>query len=119
MTIPSEHMEQVRFVSWFRKTYPSHWIFAIPNGGNRNRVTAAQMKAEGVMRGVPDLFIPSMRLWVEMKRQKGGTLSPEQKQWRDYVTSHGYLWIRGNGFDDAKRQVIEITHPTTYATDSW
>ena len=108
MTIPSEHMEQVRFVSWFRKTYPEHWIFAVPNGGNRNRVTAAQMKAEGVMRGVPDLFVPSMGLWIEMKRQKGGALSPDQKAWRDYLQQHNYRWILGKGFEDAKSQVINL-----------
>lgn len=107
-TYPSEHLEQVRFVAWFRKTYPSHWIFAIPNGGDRHRITAAKLKAEGVMRGVPDLFVPSMRLWIEMKRQKGGTLSIEQKEWRDYLQSQGYLWIVGKGFEDAKLQVINI-----------
>ena len=107
---PSEHLEQVRFVAWFRKTYPQHWVFAIPNGGDRNRITAAKLKAEGVSRGVPDLFVPSMRLWVEMKRQKGGSLSADQKEWRDYLKEQGYLWIRGNGFEDAKQQVIELTN---------
>ena len=106
---PSEHMEQVRFVSWFRKTYPQHWIFAIPNGGDRNRITAAKLKAEGVMRGVPDLFIPSMRLWVEMKRQQGGALSADQKAWRDYLIADGYQWVLGKGFEDAKQQVEALT----------
>lgn len=105
---PSEHLEQVRFVAWFRKTYPQHWIFAIPNGGDRHRITAAKLKAEGVSRGVPDLFIPSMRLWIEMKRQKGGSLSSEQKAWRDYLLDQGYSWVLGQGFEDAKRQVMEI-----------
>lgn len=105
---PSEHIEQVRFVAWFRKTYPQHWIFAIPNGGDRHRVTAAKLKAEGVARGVPDLYIPSLKLWVEMKRQKGGSLSEHQKEWRDYLLGIGDRWIMCKGFEDAKRQIIEM-----------
>lgn len=105
---PSEHLEQVRFVAWFRKNYPQHWIFAIPNGGDRNKITAVKLKAEGVSSGVPDLFIPSMLLWVEMKRQKGGALSKEQKEWRDYLLSIGHKWIVAKGFEDAKAQTIAI-----------
>ena len=111
---PSEHLEQVRFVAWFRKTYPQHWIFAIPNGGDRNRITAAKLKAEGVSPGVPDMFVPSAPLWIEMKRQKGGALSAAQKDWRDYLLAIGYKWIVAKGFEDAKRQVIEMLgEPTT------
>jgi hypothetical protein len=40
---------------------------------------AKRLKAEGVVRGIPDLFIPQWNLWVEMKRKTGGRLSPEQK----------------------------------------
>lgn len=105
---PSEHLEQVRFVAWFRKTYPQHRIFAIPNGGDRNRITAAKLKSEGVYPGVPDLMVPEALLWVEMKRQKGGSLSAEQKDWRDYLLGIGHKWILAKGFEDAKRQVVEI-----------
>ncbi|AIM40747.1 putative VRR-nuclease [Idiomarinaceae phage 1N2-2] len=105
---PSEHLEQVRFVAWMRKTHPNHWVFAIPNGGDRHRVTAAKLKAEGVSPGVPDLYIPSLKLWVEMKRQKGGSLSAHQKEWRDYLLSIGDNWVLGNGFDDAVKKVSDI-----------
>lgn len=105
MAYPSEHLEQVRFVSWFRKNYPNAWIFAIPNGGKRGKATAAALKAEGVTAGVPDLFIPDWRLWIEMKREQGGRLSPEQKKWKTYLESCGYDWIQGNGFEDAKAKV--------------
>jgi len=55
----SEHVEQREFVSWFRKNYKWIRIIAIPNGGQRNIATAARFKAEGVMRGVPDLYVPA------------------------------------------------------------
>ena len=63
-TIPSEHLEQCRFISRFRKKFPGVRIIAIPNGGWRDIKTAARLKAEGVTKGVPDLFIPEWRFWV-------------------------------------------------------
>jgi len=106
--IPSEHMEQVRLVSWFRKTYPSHRIFAIANGGFRTKTTAMNLSAEGVTKGIPDLMIPSLWLFVEMKRTKGSTTSPEQKDWISYLNSVGYTAIICKGFEAAKIEIIKI-----------
>jgi len=50
-TIPSEHLEQVRFVSWFRRNYPDVRIFAVPNGGARSASTVAALKAECQSKG--------------------------------------------------------------------
>lgn len=87
---PSEHIEQVHVVAWFRRTFPGVELWAIPNGGERRKAEAARLKAEGVTAGVPDLFIPAWRLWVEMKRQKGGKVSKEQKEKAEYLKSVGY-----------------------------
>jgi hypothetical protein len=107
LTAPSEHLEQVRLVSWFRKTYPSVRIFAIPNGGGRSMAQGAALRAEGVSAGVPDLFVPEWCLWVEMKRSTGGTVSPAQKDWIAYLEGIGHRVIVGRGFEDAKEQVIK------------
>ena len=106
--IPSEHVEQREFVSWFRKRYRPMRIFAIPNGGKRGKREAYKLVVEGVSSGVPDLFVPEAMLWIEMKRQKDGSLSAEQKDWRNYLLGIGHKWIVAKGFEDAKRQVIEI-----------
>lgn len=103
--IPTEHEEQREVVKWFRQSWPSVRIFAIPNGGARNIVTAAKLKAEGVSSGVPDLFVPEWRLWVEMKRIKGGTVSSEQKDWIAYLESVNYWCIVAKGAEDAKAQI--------------
>ena len=103
----SEHLEQVRLVSWFRKTYPDTRIFAIPNGGIRSASAGANLKAEGVSAGVPDLFVPAWRLWVEMKRESGGVVSPTQRDWISYLESIEHQVIVGRGFEDAKEQVIK------------
>jgi len=84
---PSEHIEQVRFVAYFRKTFPGVLIYAIPNGSSRGSnkraamIRGAQLKAEGVTRGVPDLHVPEWGLWIEFKRVKEAKprLSKEQK----------------------------------------
>lgn len=110
--IPSEHLEQVRLVSWFRRNYPDVRIFAIPNGGARSGPQGAKLKAEGVVPGVPDLFVPEWLLWVEVKRQKGGTVSPDQKIWIAYLERIGHRCIVGRGFEDAKRQIEALETKT-------
>ena len=101
----TEHEEQREFVMWMRQPYPDARIFAIPNGGQRSRTTGAKLKAEGVSAGVPDLYIPAWRCWIEMKREKGGQLSPAQKDWIAYLGSIGDMVIVGNGFEDARKKI--------------
>ena len=111
LTAPSEHLEQVRLVSWFRKTYPSARIFAIPNGGGRSMAQGASLKAEGVTAGVPDLYIPEWCLWVEMKRTTGGVVSPVQRDWIAYLQGIGHQVIVGHGFEDARAKIEAIKKP--------
>lgn len=104
--VPSEHFEQAELVKWFRQKYRPIRIFAIPNGGWRSRATAARLKAEGVSPGVPDLFVPYYRLWIEMKRIKGGRLSPDQRNWQKYLVEEcGHTWMVCHGAEDAKAQI--------------
>jgi len=107
-TSHSEHSEQVGFVNWFRAKYPHTLIFAIPNGEKRSISVATRLKAEGVTRGIPDLYIPSCNLWVEMKRATGGRLSPDQKKMIEYLKSVGHTVIIGKGASDASKQVLEF-----------
>lgn len=110
-SMESEHLEQVRLVSWFRRTFPDVRIFAVPNGGARSGLQGVKLKAEGVSAGVPDLFVPEWLLWVEMKRAKGGTVSPEQKDWIAYLESIGHKVIIGRGFEDARQQIEQMKKP--------
>ena len=108
LSAPSEHEEQRLVVEWFRRTYLDVRIFAIPNGGARNIATAGRLKAEGVSPGVPDLFVPAWRLWIEMKRATGGRVSKEQKDWIEYLIAEGYHALVCHGFDDARRQIVDF-----------
>jgi len=104
----TEHIEQRELVRWFRMQFPTVRIFAIPNGGQRSRTTGARLKAEGVSAGVPDLFVPEWRLWIEMKRADRGALSPKQKDWFSYLQSIGYTTMLGRGFEDARKQIVDL-----------
>lgn len=72
----SEHDHQVALLSWARNRvdiFPQlAYLYAIPNGGQRSKATAAKLKAEGVKSGIPDLHLPYARhgfhsLYIEMK----------------------------------------------------
>ena len=82
----TEHHLQVECVQWFRLAHKHDGIiYAIPNGGLRDGTTAAKMKMEGALSGVPDLHIPVPRhgyasLYIEMKNGKAGRLSENQKE---------------------------------------
>jgi len=88
----SEHSEQCSVIDYCKiRRYP---VFAIPNGGSRNKAEAAKLKAEGVSAGVPDLFIPIPKqgyhgLFIEMKVGKNRT-SLEQDEWLALLRKNGY-----------------------------
>ena len=105
---PTEHEEQVTLFTWFRMRYAGMLMYAIPNGGARSSITGARLRDEGVLAGVPDIFLPCPSggkhgLYIEMKRQKGGRVSAPQKavmqalrmQGYEVAVCHGWLEARG------------------------
>jgi len=105
--MPTESAEQIAFLQWWHAQFPRVRIFHVPNGGHRAISVAKKMKAEGVRPGVPDLCVPEWRLWVEMKRRKGGRLSDDQKDWIAYLEGIGDTVLVGHGAEDAIRKVLE------------
>jgi len=55
---------------------------------------------------VPDLYIPAWHTWIEMKRVKGGSVSPEQKDWHIYLQGIGDFVIVGKSCEDAQSQIL-------------
>ncbi len=108
-TSPQEETEQIAVVQYCR--YAGIPIYAVPNGGSRNRLEAIHLKAQGVSPGVPDLVIPLAcsgfyGLYIEMKREKGSKTSQAQKDWIATLTKNGYCARICKGFDEA-RQLID------------
>ena len=111
----TEHDEQVKVFAWAKLQSGKHpqlsMMFAIPNGGQRNIVTATKLKAEGVKSGVPDIFlaVPSDTahgLFIEMKSAKGKA-SDNQKQWLSALSSNGYICAICYSFSDAQQIIME------------
>lgn len=72
-------------------------LFAVPNGGHRNKATAGRMKAEGVRAGVPDIFlaVPSVSkgfhgAFIELK-VKHNQPTPQQSSWMALLAAQGYF----------------------------
>lgn len=116
--LPSEHAEQVTLINWYRRTFNNSLLVAIPNGGRRSIKTAVELKREGVSKGFPDLFLPVPAggyhgLFIEMKRQKGGAVSKEQKAWLEYLNEAGYKAVVCRGFELAKEAIECYLKPTS------
>ena len=112
---PLESQEQQALMSWARWMeckYPElRLLVHVPNGGLRNATEAARFKTEGVRRGFPDLMLPVARhgyhaLAIELKRQHGGTVSPEQKAWLDALTEQGWRAVVCKGWLAARDEIL-------------
>jgi len=112
----SESLEQqflFRWAAFACGKYPElDLMFHIPNGGLRNKAVAGMLKAEGVKSGIPDICLPVARgkyhgLYIELKKEKGGTVSANQKIWLSQLIHQGYHAIVCKGWEDAKASILE------------
>ena len=76
-------------------------MYANINGVRTSFKQIRKVKAEGMVSGIPDLEIPAWNLFIEMKRVKDGTVSPEQKQVIQYLQNNGKFVFVCKGCDDA------------------
>lgn len=105
-----EHRIQCACVRLFRYKHPDlqRNLFAVPNGGRRDKVTGAKMKAEGVVPGVSDLIllVPNNYfhgLCIEMKDEKG-IQRETQREWQKAVEAEGYKYVLCRSLDDFERE---------------
>lgn len=131
----SEHGHQSAVIVWASEQQrlagfePLEWLHAIPNGGDRDRITAGRMKAEGVKSGVLDLFLPHARggyhgLYIEMKKpakrltngkqSPQGVLSDNQKSFIKFVSKEGYAAVTCWTWEQARDVILTYFRwPTT------
>ena len=118
-TIPiksEEAREQARLVAALRRQWnlmPDEIrpiVFAIPNGGQRDAREGANLKAQGVLAGVPDLCIAlaaGRTLWIEMKATKG-KLSTVQVDIHSEMKAKRHEVITAYSAEDALAQLRVI-----------
>lgn len=109
--IATESQEQSSLFQWARLMERQRpvlrLLYHIPNGGLRNKAVAVRLAAEGVKRGVPDICLPVARkcyhgLYIELKRRKGGVISPEQSEWIAALNAQGFKAVVCRGWDEAR-----------------
>ena len=100
---------QIRFVKWFRVTYPdfAYLMFHPHNEGNAfTRQQQIIANREGVTKGVSDLvfLIPTQDyhfLTIELKNGTKGSQSKEQKMFQRYVEAIGGKYFVARTFEGA------------------
>lgn len=112
----SEDAHQAALFCWCNLNlhlYPQlKWLFAIPNGGYRDKITAGKLKATGVKSGVPDICLPcptwthKIGLFIELKVGKNKT-SENQNEWIEYLKNAGYDVYVCYGWEDARDRIVE------------
>ena len=103
--------EFFRLVPLFFPKLPDRLLFAVPNGGSRHKIEAANMKKQGVKRGVADVILQIPKkgfasLCLEFKTSKGRQ-SKEQEEYQRQVEMAGskYVVVRSveQGINELKK----------------
>lgn len=108
----SEDQIQAEIFKYYHNNYTIKGLglmFAIPNGGSRNRIEAMKLKATGVFPGVSDLVVimPNRNIiFVELKNAINGQ-SPKQKDFQKLVTKLGYDYCVIRSLEEFKTIVNE------------
>lgn len=123
----TEHAHQVALFMWASQNlerYPElKWMYAIPNGGERNIAVAGRLKAEGVKTGVSDVCLPVARdgrhgLYIEMKKPKGltpaGVESDKQKEFGDFLNLQGYSYFCCHHWETARNAIEFYLNPKEF-----
>ena len=108
----SEANQQEIVVKYLRLAYPTALYCASAGGMRTSYLQAIKMKRTGYVKGFPDLFIyePNQDykgLAIEMKKEKGGIASPEQKWWQEQLRNRGYASYICKGNEEAIKVIDE------------
>jgi hypothetical protein len=108
----SEANQQEIVIKYLRLAYPNLLYCASAGGMRTSYLQAVKMKRTGYVKGFPDLFIYEPRggffgLAIEMKKEKGGVASPEQKRWQEQLRNRGYASYICKGNEEAIKVIDE------------
>lgn len=110
-----EAIDQERVIKWARdneNNYPFLWMLhSSLNGLKRTKNAQGKAKAQGMLSGVPDLFLPVPQssyhgLYIEMKSEKG-RVSVSQSRFLSVTNELGYQSIVCYSSEDAIEKIKE------------
>lgn len=111
-----ESTEQKFIFDWAKLNYNKYpcleWcLFAIPNGGSRNKLEAVNLKRQGVKAGVSDMTLQVARggfhgLWIELKTRRNKA-SKKQVDFLKEMREQGYLGCVCYGAPEAISTIID------------
>ena len=113
---PKESQEQATVFEWAKiqsKSIPElELMYHVPNGGSRNKIEAARLKAQGVKAGVPDICLPVARngchgLYIELKRVGGAKPRENQLEWLEKLMRQGYKVAVCYGAEAAIKEITD------------
>ena len=94
-------------LAWLRVTLPKHaFVFHTPNGGARNAIAGAKLKALGTVAGIPDLclIVLGKVYFLEVKSQSG---KPSDEQIAVFVAlEHAGAYVAVVRSVDEARDVV-------------
>lgn len=111
----SEHSDQVALFQWARLSEGQipelTALYAIPNGGLRNKRVAQKLKASGVRAGVFDISLDVPRggfhgLKIELKFGRN-QLTEHQKVWKERYEKQGYKIAVCYNWEAARDEILE------------
>lgn len=84
------------------------YLYHIPNGSQRNKIVGANLKMEGVKRGISDLHLPYPvgiyhGLWIELKAPiRSRKPTPEQIEWLSSMMDLNFASTIAYGWEEGK-----------------
>lgn len=119
----TESAEQKSLMRWWHMSHrglgvpDARLLFAIPNGaflggGKLGARRGGRLKGEGLVAGVPDLFLAVPRgeeagLFIEMKRSRGGVWRDDQQEMAGLLINQGYGFVLCYGWEEAAKEITE------------
>jgi hypothetical protein len=115
---PTEYAEQCKLARWLDLAVGTCGWCHVPNeqpgarDARQRAIAGARLRAAGRKSGVPDvlIFLPAPAalfrgVALELKRETGGRVSPNQVEWHRSLTDAGWRVLVARGADDAIRQL--------------